>query len=60
MTYINNVLQIVWAAKLSSKAKDLSRFLTIRKRHIIDALHWLIANNLLYKDIEINYRLFNT
>lgn len=31
----------------------------IKKQHIINVLNWLIANNSLYKNIEINYCLFN-
>lgn len=57
---INDVLRIVWASKLSSQAEDLSKFLIIQKYYIIDALHWLIANIFLYKDIKINYCFLNT
>ncbi len=34
--------------------------MNIKKHHVISALRWLIANNPLYKNIGINYRLLET
>lgn len=45
---------------MSPQLKQLSRFVSIQKDHIIMALNWLIANNLLYENIKINYHLFKT
>ncbi len=59
-TPIDKVVRVVWGGKASTRPKQLSVFLRIRKHCIIGALHWLIANNLLYKNIGINYRLLET
>lgn len=58
-TPIDNIIQIVWVGKISTQSEQLSQFVTVQIYCIINTLHWLIANNLLYKAIEINYCLFD-
>lgn len=53
-------MQVVLVGKTSLQPKKLREFVSIQKYHIISILNWLVANNLLYKNIEINYHLLNT
>ncbi len=50
----------MWAGKISPQAEQLSGFVSIWKHRIIGALQWLVANNPLYENIQINYRLLET
>lgn len=52
-------MRVIWVEKTSPQPEQLKRFVNIQKYHIIRVLNWLIANNLLYKNIEINQRLIN-
>ncbi len=47
----------MWAGKTSPQLEQLSGFVSIWKYRIIGALHWLVANNPLYENIQINHRL---
>lgn len=60
ITHIHIILLIFWIDKLSPQIEDLSKFMKKYKKYIINVLHWLIANNFLYKNIKINYCLLNT
>ena len=59
-TSVNNVVKVVWAGKTLPQPDQLSEFVSIRKHYAILALHWLMANNLLYENIEINQYLLKT
>lgn len=56
-TFFNNVVRVVWVDKTLSQYEQLSRFVNIRKHCVILALHWLMINNLLHENIEINQHL---
>ncbi len=60
MTSVDNVMQVVWTDKTSLQFEQLSGFVSIRKYRIIRALQWLVANNPLYENIQINHRLLET
>ncbi len=57
---VDEVVKVVWRGKSSPRPKQLSAFVSIRKHRVISALRWLIANNPLYNNIGINYRLLET
>ncbi len=59
-TSIDDVVRVVWAGKTSPQSEQLSGFVSIRKHCVIGALQWLVANNPLYKNIQINYCLLET
>ncbi len=60
MTSIDNVVQVVWAGKTLPQSQQLSGFVNIQKHGVIGALQWLMANNLLYENIQINCYLLKT
>ncbi len=53
-------MRVVWAGKTSPQPEQLSGFVSIWKHRIIEALQWLVANNPLYENIQINHRLLET
>ncbi len=59
-THVDKVVRVMWEGKLLPQTEQLILFVSIRKHCVIDALHWLIANNLLYKNIGINHQLLET
>lgn len=59
-TLVDEVVKVMWGDKSLPQPKQLSAFVSIQKDCVIGALHWLITNNLLYKNIGINHRLFET
>lgn len=60
ITLVDKVVKVMWGDKLLPQPKQLSVFVSIRKHCVISTLHWLIANNVLYKNIGINHRLLET
>ncbi len=59
-TSVDDVVRVVWAGKTSPQLEQLSRFVSIRKHRVIGALQWLVANNPLYENIQINHYLLKT
>ena len=59
-TSMGDIMQVVEASKMSPKPKQLSGFVSIRKYCIIKVLQLLVANNLLFENIQINHRLLET
>ena len=56
-TSVDDIVRVLWAGKTLPHPKQLSGFVSIQKYCVILTLHWLIANNPLYENIEINQRL---
>lgn len=60
ITPIDKVVRVIWAYKSLPQPKQLSAFVSIQKYYVIGILRWLITNNPLYKNIEINHWLLTT
>ena len=60
ITFVDDVVQVMWVGKMLLQPKQLSGFMSIRKHCVIGALQWLMANNLLYEYIQIYHRLLKT
>lgn len=59
-TFVDDVVKVVWTSKTLPQPEQLNKSMSIRKHCIIGVLYWLIANNLLYKNIKINHCLLKT
>ncbi len=57
---MDDVVRVVWVDKMSPQPEQLSGFVSIRKHRVIGALQWLVANNPLYENIQINHRSLKT
>ncbi|CAF2742492.1 unnamed protein product [Rotaria sp. Silwood2] len=50
-----DTLKVIFIGARPPVRIHLKKILTVRKKKIIQALHWLKKNNILYKDININF-----
>lgn len=51
---------MMWASKTLPQSEQLNKFVSIQKHCIINALQWLVVDNPLYENIQINHHLLKT
>ena len=52
-------LKILFVEHQIPKRSQLSNILTVRKKKVVEALHWLKQNNPLYRNVQINQSTIN-
>ena len=54
-----DTLKVIFVGAHPPERIHLRKILTVRKKKIIQALHWLKKHNVLYRNIEINLKNIN-
>jgi hypothetical protein len=56
---LDNLIKVLWAGKLPPADADLKPFLLVRKHKVLATLQYLVQNNKVYQDVDINHPMID-